>query len=134
MTLPMVGLVRSYLKDQALKNRIKNYEDEFKDPEIMNAAKLAVMKINITYPPETCYTTSDSPQYLLILGTVLQLMTSESFLKGRNTLSVNDGASSINREGNLAIYQTLAIKVAEEFDMLLGILKINLNIADGWGE
>ena len=132
MTSGLSGLIRTWLKDKEKKNRLKGHAFEFDDGDILSAAQLAVSKINFLYPPETAYTIDDCPEYILILGTVEQMLTSEIALKARNYIDAVVGGSRVNREGNITIYQAILSQVKTDFDEALRFMKLKINIEAGF--
>jgi len=126
------GLVRSYIKDKDTKNRLAGNEYEFDLGEVYQAVKIAVMRINNTHQPITVYTADTCPEYLLLMGTASQLMQAQIILKARNYINVSDSVSQMNREGNIALYQSIRATIEEEFANLLYTFKTNLNIEQGY--
>ena len=80
-TTNIAGAVRSYLKDMKALNRLSDFKCEYDEAAITAAVSMALRTINFKYQPKTVYTISTCPQYILILGVAVQLLTSEIILK-----------------------------------------------------
>lgn len=128
----IMGAVRSYLKDQEELNRLKDFKYEYDESAVNAAVNMALREINFKYQPKTTYRLESCPEYMLILGVAVQLLTSEIILKSRNLITVNDGSSIINREGNIKDYKAVRDEIKKEFDIELYHWKIGLNIEAGF--
>lgn len=128
----ITGVVRSYLKDQKDLNRLKDFKYEYDEPAVNAAVNMALREINFKYFPKTAFTIEDCQEYILILGVAKNLLSSEMVLKARNTITVNDGESIINREGNIKDYEIIWDRINTEFAKELYYWKIGLNIEEGF--
>ena len=128
----LAGIVRGYLKDIATLNRITNFKVEYDDAAVNAAANMAVREINFKYQPKMSLTLTTAPEYLVILGVAKYLVDSEISLKARNTITVNDGSSIINREGNIKAYEAMLERISLDFGKELYHWKIAVNIEEGF--
>ena len=124
--------IKEYFKDVERLNRLKGFKSEFSKSDIQAASNLALLKINSKHAVKTELTIDDCPEFLLLLGTAARLMESEVMLKARNTLAVADGSGTINREGNIQLYDKLKMDIVKEFEEELFSYKTNLNFMSGW--
>lgn len=110
-------LAQAILKDQAIKNRLNDFETQYKEPDITVAIELAIGRINTEHAIRS-YIIDDVPESLLAIATAVQLLSSEISLKTRNSMAVNDGEMNINREGNLDAYRVLYQHLDQRFSKL----------------
>lgn len=99
-------LAKSILKDQAVKNRLDDFECQYEDEDISAAIRLGLGRINTEHTIRS-YVVADVHEYLMALATAVQLLSSEISLKTRNYMNVSDGEMNVNREGNLEQYKAM---------------------------
>lgn len=121
-------LAQGMLKDQAVKNRLIDYTEEYTIGDIKSASDLALLEINGTAPFATNYTIENCPDYLLILGTGCYLLSNQIALKSRNTSVINDGGIIVNREGNINLYINLHTILRQRFEDQVEAYKGWLNL------
>ena len=125
--------VHAYLRDRKAENRILGEEEEYSLEDIINAANMALEEINHRHIIITNYTIDNCDPYLLRLGTTKHLLLGRIAAKARNYVTVNDGGVSVNREGNIDLYQRIYESIRAEFDAHLEMFKNNLNLRRGYG-
>jgi hypothetical protein len=124
----VMALVRLLLRDHPSLNRLtRGYEHS--DADILVNMELTVSEFNmmppLLFPP---FTLESFPSvYLLVIGTIKNLLQSSAFLRVRNTLSYSDGGVSVETE-NAGMYQNLVAKYENLFYTWSQKYKAALNI------
>lgn len=134
MTIAELRLqAQAYLNDKKVDNRLIGYEDEYSLEDVIRCANLALTEINGKTIYKTSFTIDTCDPYLMLMGTVKYLLSSEIALKSRNYITVNDGGASVNREGNIELYYRMYEAVKSEFLEQLEAMKFNMNLMGGYG-
>jgi len=91
----VMGRVRTFLKDFTHKNTLLVGE-ESSDDELILYLELAIDDFNNAHTPRTNFGLANFPSFALLLwGTVIQALLSESILQIRNRLSYSDGGITV---------------------------------------
>lgn len=126
--------VRMFMRDRADRNILLD-EVQFEDSELNFALEMAVSAFN-SVTPQTVFTPMSFPQhlqYVLLIGTVRFLLTSESFMQARNQATVQDGdVSPIGIDDKAALYAQLAKSLRDEWDELVRGIKTQNNMESGY--
>lgn len=125
--------VQAYLNDKAAGNRLLGYAEEYDLEDVINCANLALEEVNHKGITTTGFTMDTCDPYLLRLGTAKYLLSSSIALKGRNSVTVNDGGIAVNREGNLDLYYRMYDMISAEFEDQLYAKKNAANLMRGFG-
>lgn len=128
----LIRLVRAYLKDQSVKNRIIGNEFEYLDEDIITASDITILEINERGVYRMHHTFETAPKYLLLIGTAARTLGSQIHLKARNYIPYTDGGSATNREGNLQVYQQLYSQMYSDYIDQLEMYKGKANIMSGF--
>ncbi len=133
-TLLRIRQVRTYMKDFPEYNRLIPKE-EATDEQIRLAIELTVDDFNKT-PPQTgtFYVNTFPSAYLLLMGSVLQLLQMEGLLQSRNKATYNVGQVTFNVSDKTPEYQNWIVNFRQEYEMKKADLKKYLNADSGYGE
>lgn len=112
------SLVQNMLEDEAAKNRILGYNEEYPIDMVDKAHTLVLLEINSGGGYRLDYTLQTCPDYLLLLGVAKQLLSKAITVKTRNTTSTGS-AGEVNREGNLKLYYNLYSELNIKYNDLL---------------
>ena len=104
---------------------------EYSDEDILGAAEWTLLEINDKGLIKFKHTLDNVPKYLFILGTSAKALAAQIALKSRNYINMPDGSVSVNREGNISLYQQMYSQLREEFIYELDIYKGSQNIMRG---
>lgn len=126
------GRVRLYLRDFAENNRLIRGE-ETSDIMLDLHRELAIEDFNTT-PHVTNYKLTNFPSmYLLLLGTVIQVLRSAGLLQSRNRLNYNDGGISVAVSDKAGDYQSWIASMLNEYERKKRELKIAINLTGAFG-
>jgi hypothetical protein len=126
------GALRVYLRDFPDENRLLP-EFETSDPMLDLAIILALDDFNTT-PHVTGYKLSNFPGlYLLLLGSLLQVLRSAGLLQSRNRLNYNEGGISVAVSDKAGDYQSWISSMFNEYERKKRELKIAINITGAFG-
>lgn len=133
ITHKVIGRVRTFLKDFAHKNRLIVGE-ESTDDELMLYLELAIDDFNNAHTPTTSYRLNNFPSLsILIWGTTIQALISESFLQIRNRLSYSDGGITVALSDKSADLANAAQGLIVKYERNVEDLKKQLNAEDAFG-
>lgn len=125
--------VREYISDSVSANLLLDTE-EFNDVRINLAMDLACNEFNMM-PPIGGTTRYMFPnKALLMTGTLYKLFYGQAALLARNTMQYSDGGLQIPIEERFALYQSLGVMFKDDFQQNSHMLKVSINMEDGWGE
>ena len=129
-----IELVRTYMRDFLARNDLLQTL-QFSDDEILTAMDLAVDMYNIMTPLlSPTYTIETFPnRYLLLLGTVANLLHGESIANLRNQLSYSDGGVSVNVDDKMSQYAQLGSTLEAKFNDACENYKKQINAEDAFG-
>lgn len=128
-----IGQVRDYMRDFPEYNALVDGE-ETSDGLINLCADLAADDFSSTMPPIGNFTVESHPSlYILLLGTVIQILRSAGILQARNNLNYSDGGLTVATSDKAQMYQAYAQWLMQEYEHKKRNLKISLNAAGGWG-
>lgn len=125
--------VRMFMRDRA-DNNILLDDVQFTDDELNLALEMAASAYNCV-TPQTNITPSTFPhKYLLMVGTVRFLLSSESFLQARNQATYQDGdIAPIGVDDKAALYSQMAQSLKAEWDELARGIKTQNNMESAYG-
>lgn len=128
-----LGRVRTFMKDFSHKNRlIPGVEND--DKTLLVAAELTIDDFNNASTPRTGFTFSTFPSFkILLYGTVIQALMSESLLQIRNRLSFSDGGLTISASDKAGDMSAIMQPMVAEYERKKADLKIMLNAEDAFG-
>jgi hypothetical protein len=126
------GKVRLYLRDFIENNRLIK-DEETSDIMLDMHRELAIEDFNTT-PHTTNFSLSNFPSmYLLLIGTVIQVLRSSGISQSRNRLNYNDGGISVAVSDKAGEYQSWIASMLNEYERKKRELKISINITSGFG-
>lgn len=126
------GRVRLYMRDFAESNRLIRRE-ETTDIMLDLHRELAIEDFNTT-PHVTNYKLKTFPSmYLLLIGTVIQVLRSAGILQSRNRLNYNDGGISVAVSDKAGDYQGWISSMLNEYERKKRELKIAINLTGAFG-
>jgi hypothetical protein len=125
--------VREYLRDSVGNNLLIDTE-EFNDVVINLAMDLACSEFNMMPPSSAVDRFMFPNKALLMSGTLYKMFYGQAALLARNTMQYSDGGLQIPIEERFALYQSLAAMYKEDFQSSCRMLKISINMDEGWGE
>lgn len=131
--IELKNAIQVFLNDKKADNRLNGYEEEYSLEDVINCSNLALNEINYKGIYQTNFKLDTCNPYLLILGTAKFLLSSEIALKTRNYITVNDGGTSLNREGNIDLYYKMYGEIKSDYLEQLEAIKNNLNLMAGFG-
>lgn len=124
--------VQEFIRDRAENNHLIDGA-EFNPTVVTLAMDLAISSYNMI-PPISVATVETFPsKSLLMMGTIAKMFAGQAALKARNTMNYNDGGIQIPVEEQFQLYQALAAMYGEEFEKSAKLLKMHLNVEEGWG-
>ena len=124
----MIGRIRTFMKDFVHKNRLIVGE-EASDDEIIVYLELAVDDFNNAHTPRTTYTLSNFPSFAILLwGSIIQALTSESLLQIRNDLSYSDGGITVATSNKAPAMMLAAQSLMVNYERKVEDLKKQLNL------
>lgn len=122
---------RALLNDYAARNKLLGQVEEYSNEDICNAVDLTLQEINYADVYHTSYTVDSimrSNPYLMRLGVAKNAMFSRMTEKTRNSMPYSDGAGYVDKEGNLAAYQSMYSQIAQKFEDTRIRFKAYLNV------
>lgn len=125
--------LRLFLRDTPQLNRlIKGYES---DEEMLTfAIDMTIDDWNVTTPVIGNTSIANFPSLsLLMQGATIWILKSQGIFQARNELNYNTGGSSFVRMNKSNYYQNWMVNLANEYELKKRNLKIQQNIAGGWG-
>lgn len=128
-----IGQVRDYMRDFPEFNALVDGE-ETSDGLISLCADLAADDFSNTMPPIGNFTVESHPSlYLLLIGTVIQILRSAGILQARNNLNYSDGGLTVATSDKAQIYMGYVNAMVGEYEGKKRNLKISLNAAGAYG-
>jgi hypothetical protein len=128
----MRGAIRTYLRDFSQNNRLLG-EEETSDPMLDLAIVLTLDDFNRT-PHITGFSIEVFPSYyLLLLGSVIQVLRSAGIMQSRNRLNYNEGGISVAVSDKAADYQQWIASMFNEYERKKRELKIAINLTGAFG-
>jgi hypothetical protein len=128
-----IGQVRDYMRDFPEYNALLDGE-ETSDGLISLCADLAADDFTNTMPPIGNFQVENHPSlYLLLLGTVIQILRSAGILQARNNLNYSDGGLTVATSDKAQIYRAYAQWIITEYEHKKRNLKISLNAGAAYG-
>lgn len=125
--------LRLFLLDTPQTNRLL-LKKESEDDLLTFAIDMALSDWNSTTPMIGAVTIKNFPSlYLLMHGAAIQVLKSQGLLQARNELNYQAGSSSFVRSNKTNYYQSWMINFSNEYEMKKRNMKIQQNIAGGWG-
>ena len=132
MATVTVDEVKRFMRDQATYNILLD-EVEFTEDDINAALGFAVDEFN-AFTPMTAYDGDSFPnRWILLMGTVKHLLTSEVFLQLRNEVHVSDGTLPIGIDDKASAYLAFRNTIRSEWDSKVGDMKQQINMEGGYG-
>lgn len=122
---------RALLNDYAARNKLLGQIEEYSDEDICNAVDITLQEINYADVYHTSYTVDSimrSNPYLMRLGVAKNAMFSRMTEKTRNSMPYSDGAGYVDKEGNLAAYQSMYQQLAQKYEDTRIRFKAYLNV------
>jgi hypothetical protein len=120
--------VRMFLRDRADQNILLD-DVQFSDSELSFAIEMAVESYNAVTPASALTPSNFPNKYVLLIGTVKFLLSSESFLQIRNQATWSDGdVQNLGLHDKAAAYAQLAQQLKAEWDELTRGLKTQQNL------
>lgn len=109
--------VREFLRDKKELNKLLDNEFESSQRQIEFAMDMAIDDYNNTPPRLGTYTVDNFPwSYLLIIGSVVQVLKSAGLEKARNNLQYSDGGLSIDVESQAPAYGNWLQILGQEYE------------------
>ena len=127
----LIAGARAILNDYAARNKLLGKVEEYSDSDMHNAIGLTIDEINHGDVYHTSYTVDSimrSNPYLVKLGTAKNAMFSKMAEKARNSIPYSDGAGYVDKEGNLAVYQSMYSQLAQKYEDTRIRFKAFLNV------
>jgi hypothetical protein len=125
--------LRLFLRDTPELNRLLlTYES---DEELLTfAIEMAISDWNSTSPVMGRTTIGNYPSlYLLMHGSVIQILKTQGLYQARNELNYSAGGSSFIRANKSNYYLTWMTTFANEYALKVRNLKVQANVSRGWG-
>jgi hypothetical protein len=126
--------LRLFLRDTPALNRLIRKEES--DDELLTfAIDMTISDWNSTTPMlgGGVHIGNFPSLYLLMQGAVIQILKSQGLYQARNELTYNTGGSSFVRSNKTQYYQSWCLNLANEYEMKKRNMKIQQNIASGYG-
>jgi hypothetical protein len=124
--------VREYVSDYAPNNTLIDGV-EFSDTYISLCMDLAIDSYNMM-SPMTAYNQATFPSSgVLLLGTLWKMFGGKAALYARNRLDYSDGGLQVSLESRIQDYNALASQFQTQFTTAAQALKVNINMAEGYG-
>ena len=125
--------VRAYMKDLPEYNRLIPKE-EATDEQIRLSLELTVDDYNTSPPQNGTFDISTFPStYVLVMGSVLQLLQMEGVLQSRNKTTYNVGQITFSVSDKTPEYQNWIVNFRQEYEQKKADLKKFLNADSGYG-
>ena len=125
--------VRAYMKDLPEYNRLIPKE-EATDEQIRLSLELTVDDYNTSPPQNGTFDISMFPStYVLVMGSVLQLLQMEGVLQSRNKTTYNVGQITFSVSDKTPEYQNWIVNFRQEYEQKKADLKKFLNADSGYG-
>jgi hypothetical protein len=106
---------------------------EFSDDELDNAVAFTVDRYN-AMPPVSVLPAEAINRYILMIGTVCFLLSSESWRQARNQATIQDGdVAPIGIDDKAQLYSQLAQLACNEFREMAKQVKIQRNMESAYG-
>jgi len=108
---------------------------EHGDRTIAMCVMATLEDINLSAPPGLTFTLENFPfTYLLMIGTMWHLLTSEAILQARNHLTYSDGQGvQVNQSDHASMYLNLTQKFQSEYEQKKQNFIVKENIARAMG-
>ena len=127
-----VEIVRTWLRDHAELNRLLSGEET--GPRLVaTCVAKAIDYYNTSGPPVTATLETFPSLSLLMDLTAIEVLQSAIFIKARNYLLYNDGAT-INVEANIELYERIINRLRAVADRQLDSVKVSVNIMGAFGD
>jgi hypothetical protein len=125
--------LRFFTLDTPELNRlIKKYESN--DELLTFSIEMAISDWNSTTPVLGLVDIGNYPSlYLLMHGSVIQLLKSQGLYQSRNELNYSAGGSSFVRANKTSYYMQWMTNFANEYEAKKRNLKVQQNVERGWG-
>ena len=121
-------LLRLFLNDTPQLNRLIRRQ-ESDDQKLDLAIRLAIDDYNITAPPLAPVSVVNFPSiWLLIYGSVIQVLRSNGLLQSRNELVYSSGGVSVRIFDKTQLYQSWIIQFVAEYERKKKNFKIAANV------
>ena len=128
----LVDAVRTFLRDFPEENRLLP-SVESSDPYIRLCIAMIVDDFNRT-PPVTNFRLNSFPSYyLLIIGSVIQVLRSAGLKYSRNRLNYNEGGVQVATSDKAGDYQSWIASFFNEYERKKRELKIAINLRQAFG-
>lgn len=128
-----LGMVRSYMKDYAHKNRLLS-DVEADEPALLVYVQMTIDDFNNASTPRTSFLFSNFPSFkILLLGTVIQALLSESLLQIRNRLNYSDGGLTISASDKAGDMLGVMQGLVQEYERKKTDMKIMINAEGAFG-
>jgi hypothetical protein len=126
--------VRMFMRDRADRNILLD-DVQFTDAELNLAIEMAVEAFNAITPRSAFIASTFPNPYILLIGTVRFLLSSESFLQIRNQATYQDSdVAPIGLSDKASAYAQLAQQLKAEWDELSRGLKSQLNMEGAYNQ
>lgn len=125
--------VRAFMRDYPHKNILLD-DVEFEQSDISRAMRHVVSWFNAMTPQTNLDVSSFPNEYVLLIGVVSHLLSSESFHQIRNQATYQDGdIAPIGVHDKVSQYQQLALAMREQFEQLCRGIKTQNNMEAAYG-
>jgi hypothetical protein len=127
------NIVRLFVRDREPYNTLLDGV-ESTDDMIDLYIGLALSDFNTTPPMIGDYTMQTFPSgWLLLYGTIIELLTSAGILQSRNQLDYNDGGHTVQVSNKTGLYQSWIDRFQRMYQQRKRDMKIQMNMRRGWG-
>jgi len=125
--------LRLFLRDTPALNRLIRKEES--DDELLTfAIDMTLSDWSTTTPVMYNVDITNFPSlYLLMQGSVIQILKCQGIYQARNELNYNTGGSSFIRSNKTNYYMSWLVNFSNEYELKKRNLKIGQNINRGWG-
>ena len=120
--------IRTHMRDYEQRNDLLE-RVEFTDKEVEKAMQLAFDQFQMIPP----FIASKIPRALVIMGTMANLLTSESIAQVRNHLNYQDAGVSVSTDDKWQAYLQLGEQLRARFDTAAEQIKISQNAEGAFG-
>jgi len=125
--------VRLYIRDREPYNTLLDGK-ETGDQLVELCIALAIDEFNTTPPLIGTYTFQSFPSsWLLLYGTVVEILTSAGILQSRNQLNYSDGGITVSVSDKAPLYQSWINRMSGMYEMRKKAIKTQLNLDQAWG-
>jgi len=125
--------LRLFLRDTPELNRLIRKE-ESDDEMLLFCLEMTISDWNSTTPLIRQVDIGNYPSlYLLMHGSVIQVMKSQGIFQSRNELNYSAGGSSFIRANKTNYYMAWMTNFVNDYEVKKRNMKMQLNIAGGWG-